>query len=116
MLFVYATMCRPFELTNFQCVDFNSNMTMNPVALSCKDMIPNLDSPSDEDIIVTDVRPGAAQKRTTPPEGGRGSAEPNAKRPAWMDQTKEEVSSSCYLELNYLLDVPLELHPTITEN
>merc|ERR1719210_1827434 len=51
------------------------------------------DSPSDEDIIVTDVRPGGAQKRTTPPEGGRGSAEPNAKRPAWMDQAKEEMRS-----------------------
>ena len=52
----------------------------------------NSDSPSDEDIIVTDIRPGGPQKRTTPPGTGRDSAEPNPKRPAWMEKN-EEVKS-----------------------
>merc|ERR1719383_323302 len=52
------------------------------------------DSPSDEDIIVTDIRPGGPQKRTTPPGTGRDSAEPNPKRPTWMEKNEEMRSRS----------------------
>ena len=45
---------------------------------------------------MTDIRPGGPQKRTTPPGTGRDSAEPNPKRPTWMEKNEEVKNISAY--------------------